>query len=50
MQFAALVKVEASHAAAVLVTAVVVLLAWAWQNRIEQQARTAQEALSAGPL
>ncbi len=25
-------------------TAVVVLLAWAWRNRIEQQARTAQDA------
>ncbi len=49
MQFTALVKVEASYAIAVLVTAVVLLLAWAWRNRIEQQARTAPEASESVP-
>ena len=44
MQFAALVRVEASNAAVVLVTAVLVLLAWAWRHRMGQHARTAQEA------
>ena len=49
MQFAALVRVEASNAAVVLVTAVVVLLAWAWRHRMGQHARTAQEASESVP-